>query len=209
MIATCPKGHSSSEADFCSECGARIAPPEQAASPVSTDDVCPDCHAKRLPESGKYCELCGYNFDTGAQGEIPTPEPIAQAVEPAPPAALEKWTVVITVDPALKQPDSPEPPADWSPLTIAADRETLLIGRTSQSRAIHPEVALDFDSAVSHRHAVLTRQNSHGWSVRDIGSSNGTRLNGQDLQAMTDVPVQAGDRITLGHWTCLTLSCEQ
>jgi pSer/pThr/pTyr-binding forkhead associated (FHA) protein len=94
-------------------------------------------------------------------------------------------------------------------VSVAAERDTLLIGRTSQSRGVAPDIALDFDSAVSHRHALLTRANGSGWTIRDIGSANGTRLNGKDIQPMVDVPLNPGDRVTLGHWTCLTLCSEQ
>jgi ribosomal protein L40E len=194
MTVTCPKGHESTEPDFCSECGARLGS-AMAETSAPAAEICPDCNSARPPDGGKFCELCGYNFETGAYGEIPLP-----------PAAPEKWTVLVTVDPALKEPGSPDPPPDWSPVTIAADRDTLLIGRTSKSRAIAPEIPLDFDTAVSHRHAVLTRTNASGWSIRDVGSSNGTRLNGRDIQAMIDVPLNPGDRVTLGHWTCITLS---
>jgi hypothetical protein len=198
MTFTCPKGHESTEADFCSDCGSKIgsAPADAPAVPPATD-TCPDCKSPRQPDAGKFCELCGYNFESGAHGEIPTYTP-----------APENWTVLITIDPALKESESPDPPSEWSPRTVKADRDTLHIGRTSQSRAINPEISLDFDSAVSHRHAVLTRNNAKGWSIRDVGSSNGTRLNGKDIQAMIDVPLQPGDRVTLGHWTCLTLSRE-
>jgi hypothetical protein len=198
MAVMCPKGHQSTEADFCSECGVKIAlsTPEPAAAPPSSE-VCPDCKSPRLPDGGKFCELCGYNFETGAHGEIPTTST---------PTPVEKWTVLVTIDPALKEAESPEPPPDWKPISVTADRDTLLIGRTSQSRAILPDISLDFDTAVSHRHAVLTRTNGSGWSIRDVGSSNGTRLNGKDIEAMIDVPVNPGDRVTLGHWTCLTLS---
>ena len=67
---------------------------------------------------------------------------------------------------------------------------------------------LDFDTAVSHRHALLTRTNGSGWIIRDIGSSNGTRVNGEDVKTMADTPLKPGDRVTLGHWTCLTISSE-
>ena len=151
--------------------------------------------------------MCGYNFETGAHGEIPTvPEPEPPPAVPQP--ASEKWSVIISVDPSLKEPASPDPPPDFSPVSDFADRDALLIGRTSQSRAIAPEIALDFDSAVSHRHALLTHTGPNGWAIRDIGSSNGTRVNGKDLEGMTDVPLNPGDRITLGHWTCLTLARE-
>jgi FHA domain len=201
MTATCPKGHSSSEEDFCSECGAKIAgAPVEAAPPGA--EICPDCRTPRARDSSKFCELCGYNYETGAHGEIPLPPS-------QPPAAVtQKWTVHIAVDPALKENGSPEPPESWAPLEIAADHDTLLIGRTSQSRNVFPEIPLDFDTAVSHRHAVLSHANGSGWLLRDIGSSNGTRINGQDVTAMVDVPLNQGDRITLGHWTCLTLSCD-
>jgi DNA-directed RNA polymerase subunit RPC12/RpoP len=231
MTVTCPKGHSSSEPDFCSECGAKIAAQETPAPAplssvaMSSPDVCPDCGSHRPTDGSKFCELCGYNFETGAHGEIPlSPQP-ASAAAVAPPATTsapapestpipentpgpEKWTVLVTIDPALKESGSPDPPAGWSPLSIPAERNTLLIGRSSQSRSIAPDIPLDFDSAVSHRHALLTRSNGSDWSIRDIGSANGTRLNGQDIQAMVDVPLKPGDRITLGHWTCLTLSNE-
>ena len=41
----------------------------------------------------------------------------------------------------------------------------------------------------------------------DLGSANGTRLNGaaEPLPAETEVPVKAGDRVHLGVWTTLTL----
>jgi hypothetical protein len=204
MTLTCPKGHSSTESDFCSECGAKI-PSSVAPEQPSTVETCPDCHTPRAAQ--KFCELCGYNYLTGAHGQI------FMELPPMPPAeaelAEESWTVTITVDPALKEDGSPDPPPDWQPISIVADRDTLLIGRKSPARNIHPEIALDFDTAVSHRHALLTRSNGSGWVIRDIGSSNGTRLNGQDLEAMVDTPVKPGDRVTLGHWTCLTISSEQ
>jgi hypothetical protein len=150
--------------------------------------------------------LCGYNFETGAHGEIPLP-PAAEP-PPAPATPVEQWSIQVTIDPSLKEATSPDPPTDWQPFTVPAQGTTLLVGRKSASRNIAPEISLDFDSAVSHRHAILTRTDGTGWVLRDIGSSNGTRLNGQDVQPNTDVAVRPGDRITLGHWTCLTLNRE-
>jgi FHA domain len=207
MTINCPKGHTSTESDFCSECGAKIGGASANAALAgangqpSGNGACPDCGIQRTVDRGNFCELCGYNFETGAHGEIPLP---GQSAADAPPAV--KWTVLVTVDAALKEPESPDPPEAWTPVSIPADRDALLIGRTSQSRAAAPDIALDFDLAVSHSHALLTRTNGPGWTIRDIGSSNGTRLNGTDLQPMVDVPLKAGDRVTLGHWTCLTLS---
>jgi pSer/pThr/pTyr-binding forkhead associated (FHA) protein len=109
------------------------------------------------------------------------------------------------VDPTLRDPDGPEPPANVAPLTIALDKAVNLIGRRSDKRAILPEVSLDFDDGVSHRHALLTRGDDGSLTLRDIGSANGTRLNGADVQPLVDTLLHDGDQITLGRWTRLTL----
>jgi len=48
---------------------------------------------------------------------------------------------------------------------------------------------------------VLTRTAEGGLSVKDLGSSNGTRLNGSDIAAETETALKDGDQITVGHWT--------
>lgn len=92
-----------------------------------------------------------------------------------------------------------------APLAIALDKPINLIGRRSEKRAILPEVSLDLDDAVSHRHALLTRGDDGSLILRDIGSSNGTRLNGADVHPLTDMPMHDGDQITLGRWTRITV----
>ncbi|NJM48674.1 MAG: FHA domain-containing protein [Alkalinema sp. RU_4_3] len=67
-------------------------------------------------------------------------------------------------------------------------------------------MALDFDTAVSTRHAILTQINETTWSLRDIGSANGTCVNGKEIPAMQDVVLTLGDRITLGHWTAIAFT---
>ncbi len=221
----CPKGHESTESDFCSECGAKI--PANGATPASaiagTQACCPDCGTVRLSGETVFCEICGFNFETGAHGEIPVsdhaavpapnvppatqPADVPPALEIAPDAPAEPlvtntgWTLIVTVDPALREAGSPPPPADTGPFTFDLKKDLNLIGRTSQSRAIFPEVALDFDDAVSHRHALLNSLDGGKLTLRDIGSSNGTRLNGHDVEPLTDVELHPGDELTLGHWT--------
>ena len=181
----CPKGHESAETDFCSVCGAKMAEaPAQAAN-------CPDCGAARQPADTVFCEDCGFNFSTGVHGE------------PKPPAV--QWQIVVSVDPSLRTDQSPDPPPGFTPLTIILDKESSLIGRRSEKRAIYPESALDFDDAVSHRHALLNKTADGGLTLRDLESANGTRLNGADVLPLTDMPLKAGDGITLGHWTRLTV----
>ncbi len=179
-----------------------------------------------------FCEVCGYNFQTRAHGEIPmvplsarpaataAPAP-APVVEPVPPPAPPSpdpaplipppvetaagWRVEVIVDPTLREAGSPPPPPDPRALTIELKSELSLIGRTSQSRAIYPEIPLDADDAVSHRHALLSRDSGGKVILRDIGSANGTRLNGRDVQPLTDIVLHDGDELTLGHWTRLAI----
>lgn len=204
----CPKGHDSTEPDFCSECGARIqgapAAPVAAALAPSSTPPCPDCGAPRSDTSSNFCEICGYNFSTGAHGTIPE-APAPPEPPPPPPAAPRQWTIEIAVDPSLRDPSGPEAPADVAPITIALDKPVSLIGRRSEKRAILPEIPIDHDDGVSHRHALITRADDGSLILRDIGSSNGTRLNAADVQPMANTILHDGDRITLGRWTRITV----
>jgi hypothetical protein len=210
----CPRGHRSSEPDYCSECGAKIDAAAAASGGLipGTAQVCPDCGTRHEDARVAFCEICGYNFVTGAHGEMPVQAPPAAAapvpVTPAPvvaPVAATRWTVVVTVDASLREAGSPEAPAHLGPFTFEVNKPTMLIGRRSEARAIFPEIPLTFDEAVSHRHALLELSPEGVLMARDIGSSNGTRLNGKELPSMVDTPLQDGDELTVGHWTRLSV----
>jgi hypothetical protein len=53
------------------------------------------------------------------------------------------------------------------------------------------------DSNVSRRHAEL-RPLGEGWTVTDLGSTNGVRVNGRDARANEPHPLNAGDRLDVG-----------
>jgi DNA-binding CsgD family transcriptional regulator len=67
--------------------------------------------------------------------------------------------------------------------------------RASVGKAAANTVALESDAAVSRLHAVLERFPA-GWSVRDLGSRNGTFLNGE--RVLTSAILQPGDEIRVG-----------
>lgn len=54
------------------------------------------------------------------------------------------------------------------------------------------------EQGVSRRHCVLRRQDEH-LLIRDLGSTNGTFLNGEQLKPNTDYKVAHGDRIILAR----------
>ncbi|WP_191760538.1 FHA domain-containing protein [Komarekiella delphini-convector] len=261
MTYQCLKGHESTESDFCSECGAKILRiPEQAfvvniipstVPQTISIETCPACSAPRESNSGNFCEICGYNFVTGAHGELPvggvggaggveeqgeqknnslsqspvpnpqspipipqSPVPIApypqrgprvpQSPVPSPQSPIV-WEVIVTIDPSLRNSESPEAPTNQPPVIFRLEKDSNLIGRRSEIRGIHPEVSLDFDDAVSRRHALLNRQADGTLTLRDIDSANGTKLNGVELTPMLDTQLQDGDEFTLGHWTRITV----
>lgn len=85
----------------------------------------------------------------------------------------------------------------------------LHIGRTSESRAVHPNVdveALTGDPAVSTRHAVLRVSNNGTITVTDVGSTNGTFVGDFTGEPITQgLPVELGENklVYLGAWTRL------
>lgn len=54
------------------------------------------------------------------------------------------------------------------------------------------------DASVSSRHATLTLDASGDYILRDIGSTNGTELNGKAIDPDTDHKLQDGDKIVFG-----------
>jgi ATP/maltotriose-dependent transcriptional regulator MalT len=68
-------------------------------------------------------------------------------------------------------------------------------GQLSIGRAESNDVPLPLDERVSRQHALLERLPA-GWSVRDLGSTNGTFVNGERI--VRDRALRAGDEIRIG-----------
>lgn len=68
----------------------------------------------------------------------------------------------------------------------------ITIGRISEN-ALQIE-----DISVSSRHAQLSLDASGDYILRDLGSTNGTELNGKEIEPETDHKLQDGDKIRFG-----------
>lgn len=79
--------------------------------------------------------------------------------------------------------------AAMSPVIHLGTAQAVVVGRTPDN-----DVAIDHP-LISRHHARLVRTGSQ-WSVTDLGSTNGTYVNGQRVAAAT--PLRAGDVIDLG-----------
>lgn len=78
---------------------------------------------------------------------------------------------------------------DMRPDVVALNGESLVIGRAGASNLVIDDVY------VSDEHAEILRDDG-GWSVRDLGSTNGTYLNGAKVTKST--PLAAGDQVRVG-----------
>ena len=228
-MAKCPNGHESDWNDYCSACGAPMAgaaapdapdasgaapagsatpappaptPPDPAATAKYATDTCPSCGAPR--DAGvPFCESCGHDFAS------PTPSPAVAAT----PTALDN-VAVVRADRTYYDAHSGEsglvfPDPLPAPLVVPLTGDEITIGRHSQSRGTYPQIDLsgeNEDAAVSHKHAVL-RRTEIGWTVTDLGSTNGTRVDlAQDpITPGAPVALPAGATIYVGAWSRITL----
>ncbi|MBI3926586.1 MAG: FHA domain-containing protein [Armatimonadetes bacterium] len=88
--------------------------------------------------------------------------------------------------------------SDGARIELRVDRNE--VGRRSPAEGIEPEVDLgpyDRSGSVSRRHAVILRDGPYV-VLEDRGSSNGTFVNGQKLQAGLQKNLEDNDEICFG-----------
>jgi|SRR5690349_9737746 len=242
----CPKGHASTDPNYCSECGALIGASTisratlAGPAPSPGTEVCPNCQTPRAP-GARFCEVCRYDFASGsstghvvssppeaaATGAPPDASPADQsnfaiAADSAPfaldavsavaaagsaPAALApRLNVIVVTDPSLAEDEEMRKkcPPNAPELVFPLDLDETLVGRRSDARKIFPEIDID-DPGVSHRQLKLLRQADGSVAALELGSANGTTLNGVALKPGLMTPVAAGDELIVGMWTRLRL----
>jgi pSer/pThr/pTyr-binding forkhead associated (FHA) protein len=106
-------------------------------------------------------------------------------------------------------PDTVDFPQFFPERRIVLKSETTLIGRRNRGQGVEPDIDLGIhpgDRGVSTQHAVLRIRDS-GPTITDLGSTNGTSLNGSDelLRNGEETPLADGDRIHVGAWTTITI----
>ena len=156
--------------------------------------ICPNCQHKEM--SGAIsCSKCGAQLVdmTVATHKIHTAEArqVAQAdagrTQPPPPAHLQSWISLNMIESGQILP--------------LADRTEFTLGRSAEGQPIVPDVDLSpqnaYASGVSRLHAVL-KLIQEQIVIMDLGSSNGTYLNGSRLTPSVETPVAHGDVIYLG-----------
>jgi hypothetical protein len=84
------------------------------------------------------------------------------------------------------------------------EQDVITIGRPDPERGSSPDIDLSGDDAVSRFHAELRRR-ADGYYLVDLGSTNGTRLRGEEIAALTEVKLESGEEIGVGEKTRLAV----
>ena len=234
MTATCPNGHQSASSDYCDTCGVPIPEGSEVGSeqpsagdtgtspglPKAPDapepQKCPNCESVNSP-TALFCEACGYDFTTGTMPRPPDASPAPPSQSPrstqlATPIPVE-WVAELWVDPDwyAEQESDEACPSPGLPVVVPLTQQSVLVGRPSMSRNIHPDVDCSSDTGVSRRQAQLTTDGQRWW-VEDLQSSNGTYV-GPASGPLPTAPVPPGqrreldedDRVYIGTWTRLVV----
>ncbi|WP_245718204.1 FHA domain-containing protein [Nocardia miyunensis] len=136
-------------------------------------------------------------------------------------AGRSVWVATVVADRDLyermlarKGPDAErvEFPGYYPERRITLRGNDFLIGKRSVSQGVLPDIDLGIapaDIGVSRSHARI-HIDRDVLTVTDLGSTNGTSLNGVDdlIPPGTPVPLHSGDRIHVGGWTTITVTFE-
>jgi len=165
--------------------------------------VCPNCHHKELP-GALFCSECGARL---ISLDYLTTQSIKKSnTDNLDLSKLEEELDLSSLPDDLLGKESGS--ADIVLYLIEAKqtlqlvgRKEYTLGRVAEGQPILPDVDLSpFDAyaqGVSRLHAAL-KINKNRVAIMDLGSSNGTRVNGQKIVPHVDYPINHNDQIALG-----------
>ena len=155
--------------------------------------ICPNCQNNEI-SGAIFCSKCGsqlvdLNLATHKihTAERQSAEKITAGLKPPPPSTLQSWLSLHLVESGQILP--------------LADRSEFTVGRMAEGQPIVPDIDLSpynaYANGVSRLHLAIKRIN-HKVVIVDLGSSNGTYLNGTRLSPYIEMPTNDGDIAYLG-----------
>lgn len=189
-LFVCPSCGTLGKGKRCTRCGQPlVAKKDTKSSPVTTSIP----SSAPIPSSPMSTTDVQKVFD-----DVLTPSPIQTAVstQPVAPAPSASATVRPGATPQPATPD-PTPPGHLvcqnPPLRLLVT--DVLIGRREGGYA----GVFAVHGMVSGRHATLNQAPNGEWQVTDLGSTNGTRLNGTPLQPNVPAVIHVGDTLSIAN----------
>ena len=126
----------------------------------------------------------------------PAAAPVASPPVPAPPTPSEPPPVTVVYRPETPPvPEPPPAPREQVTLTVNGRVVTVSPPRVVVGRSRDCDLQVD-DGNVSRRHFELRREGEDEWVVVDLGSTNGTEVNGRRVDGRKQLG--DGDRIVIG-----------
>ncbi len=154
--------------------------------------ICPTCKHEEI-DGAIFCSECGMQLiksEAGTTQKITQDEADKTPTDPLKsesPNANNVWISLHIIDNGQVLPIS--------------DRNEFTMGRISDNQPIMPDVDFSdfraYENGVSRLHAVVRRNNGNV-IVMDLGSSNGTYVNGTRLMPNMEQPLRHGDVVSLG-----------
>ncbi len=165
--------------------------------------ICPNCHHKELP-GALFCSECGARL-------ISLDYLTTQSIKKNNTDNLDDSFTDEVIDTEASSMDFFQKQSISSDLALylieakqtlqLIGRSEYTLGRVAEGQPILPDVDLSpFDAyaqGVSRLHAAI-KINKNRVAIMDLGSSNGTRVNGQKIVPHVDYPISHNDQIALG-----------
>ncbi len=160
--------------------------------------LCPNCQHQEIP-GALFCSECGAQLLTMDRG-------ITQSIQKTPSDNLDTGNI------AVESQIYPSPVAEAEAVISLhvvetgevlnlAGRTEFTLGRVAEGQPILPDVDLSpfdaYTAGVSRLHSALKIINQRV-VITDLGSSNGTRVNGQKIVPHVDYPLNHGDILAFG-----------
>jgi hypothetical protein len=136
----------------------------------------------------------------GIQARLVRPDDHSDEMHPpAPPLEQEEhgktmiYSTSARVGRPVEEAQARRPPPGML-LAVAGRRLPIPVAGATVGRSRDCEIVLD-DVGISRRHAEI-RPGRGGWTIEDLGSTNGVRVNGREIRGAQ--PLHPGDRLELG-----------
>jgi hypothetical protein len=162
--------------------------------------ICPNCHHQEIT-GALFCSECGaqlvFSETLSTQTFKRADDEMGAITDQQELDAIESGSSAPSDDPSISL-----HLVDNGKLLPLAGRTEFSLGRVTEGQPILPDIDLSpyeaYSRGVSRLHAALKVANKRVVII-DLGSSNGTRVNGQKIIPNVDYPLNNGDVIALGR----------